>query len=159
MRICVTYVLARPTCGPKVSLGDIRCLECLDIVMKWNLWPVALQDALTTWVYFTMKCGFHSGALESKIKTAYSRKKRGKSHIPMALLFRLNLHLTIVRARAATNTATWMMSSIIARFPSCLIPSVAHERTSRASARSGTSPLCILGRSGPPLDHLTALQR
>jgi hypothetical protein len=77
--ISVADVLARPASCPKFSLRDVSRLERSDVVMKWNLRPMSLENALAKGVDFAMEGWYHSSSLESQIKSTYSGEKRSES--------------------------------------------------------------------------------
>jgi hypothetical protein len=84
LRVSVADVLAGPSSCPKFSLRDVSRLERRDVVMKWNLRPVPFEDALAKRIDFAMEGWYHSGTLESQVKSTYSGKKRSESHLFIA---------------------------------------------------------------------------
>jgi hypothetical protein len=79
--VSVADILAGPSSGPKFSLRDVSRVERRDVVMKWNLGPMPLQNALTKRIDFAMEGWYHSSALEPQIESPYSGEERSESHL------------------------------------------------------------------------------
>jgi hypothetical protein len=60
-----------------LGFWDVFGFNMLNVLCYWNVRPMSLQDSATEFLLFAQEYGLYAGPVETKVKTANPRKKRG----------------------------------------------------------------------------------